>query len=255
MSAAPRHQLPSPLSPPAHAPRVNSPRKQVYSHSTSLSSGWSAWETFADKGSNTYASQTTFILPYGNGNIMYMGDRWVSRNLQASTYVWLPLTVDGTKVTLKNRGSWIPNAADPAGTWEAAPAQTTYDATAGVYEGSARDVPCARCEGGKAAGYLGGGEGNDGRLTLSGIRSDGADGALTTVQLRYTNGDSSPRYAALRVNGAAEPVEVAFQPSAGEVRTSVVHVPLQSGEANELVFEGLRGGWAPDLEKVIVPVE
>lgn len=30
----------------------------------------------------------------------YMGDRWVSTDLAASTYIWLPLTISGTTATL-----------------------------------------------------------------------------------------------------------------------------------------------------------
>jgi hypothetical protein len=32
--------------------------------------------------------------------IRYMGDRWFSSNLMASTYIWLPLTLSGTTATL-----------------------------------------------------------------------------------------------------------------------------------------------------------
>lgn len=37
----------------------------------------------------------------------YMGDRWISTNLMASTYIWLPLTLEGTNATLV-RPSGIP---------------------------------------------------------------------------------------------------------------------------------------------------
>jgi hypothetical protein len=36
--------------------------------------------------------------------IRYMGDRWLSSNLMASTYIWLPLTLSGTTATLV----WLP---------------------------------------------------------------------------------------------------------------------------------------------------
>lgn len=32
--------------------------------------------------------------------IRYMGDRWLSTNLMASTYIWLPLTLSGTSASL-----------------------------------------------------------------------------------------------------------------------------------------------------------
>ncbi|KAI0909995.1 glycosyl hydrolase [Ustulina deusta] len=84
------------------------PNDNVYSTATSLSGPWSAWKTFADAGSNTYSSQTNFVLPFGSDAI-YMGDRWVSGNLMRSTYVWLPLTFSGTAVTMKNYVNWTPD--------------------------------------------------------------------------------------------------------------------------------------------------
>lgn len=90
-----------------------------YSTSTSLTSGWSPWALFADKGSKTYNSQTNYILDYGNGNVMYMGDRWVSKDLKTSTYVWLPLNISGTTVAMKNYRSWVPNF---GGKWAEPPA-------------------------------------------------------------------------------------------------------------------------------------
>ena len=84
------------------------PNDNLVSSSTSLTSGWTTWATFADKGSKTYSSQTHYVLPYGSsGNVMYMGDRWVSKNLQASTYVWLPLSISGTSVTMKDHAAWV----------------------------------------------------------------------------------------------------------------------------------------------------
>ncbi|KAJ4414614.1 hypothetical protein N0V85_003065, partial [Neurospora sp. IMI 360204] len=83
------------------------PNDNVYATATSLSGPWSDWQIFADKGSNTYASQTSYILDYGgdgdgdgkNGKkVMYMGDRWKSKNLRTSSYIWLPLEISGTKV-------------------------------------------------------------------------------------------------------------------------------------------------------------
>lgn len=32
--------------------------------------------------------------------VRYMGDRWLSTNLMASTYIWLPLTLSGTSASL-----------------------------------------------------------------------------------------------------------------------------------------------------------
>ena len=50
------------------------PNDNQYSTATKLSGPWSAWKSFADSGSKTYTSQTTYVLPVGN-NFIYMGDR------------------------------------------------------------------------------------------------------------------------------------------------------------------------------------
>ncbi|KAH8904519.1 glycoside hydrolase family 43 protein [Coniochaeta sp. PMI_546] len=220
----------------------------VYSTSTSLTSGWSAWQTFADAKSNTYNSQTTYVLDYGGGNVMYMGDRWVSKNLQASTYVWLPLSVSGTKVTMKNFVSWVPNL-DTASAWATPPEETSYEGEKATYSGGTKDVSCSGCSGGKAAGYVGGD--NAGKVSFSGIRSDA--GGLTTVRIKYNNGDSKPRYAQVTVNGGS-PVKIAFEPNSGDPASSSLNVELKTGSANTIVIEGVSGGWAPDIDRLMVPV-
>ncbi|KAK3942029.1 glycoside hydrolase family 43 protein [Diplogelasinospora grovesii] len=225
----------------------------VYSTSTSLASGWSAWATFAEPKSNTYTSQTAYILDYGNGNIMYLGDRWVSKNLQASTYVWLPLLFSGDgKVSMKNHASWVPNVG--GGSWEGRGNYTTYIGTNGKYSGGAKDVSCGACAGGKAAGYVGGSD--QGTVTMTGIRGSGdTTGAATTttVQIRYVNADSKPRYAGVTVNGG-QVMKVAFEPTSGDTSVSILNVVLRSGE-NTVTIGGIDGGWGPDVDRLLVPTQ
>ncbi|KAI1633066.1 glycoside hydrolase family 43 protein [Biscogniauxia mediterranea] len=219
------------------------PNDNLYSTSTSLTEGWSAWATFADVGSNTYTSQTNYVLPLPDGTVIYLGDRWKSTNLMASTYVWLPLNISGTTVTMANHASWVPPAT-------AAPASTTYAFSSATYAGSARNVSCSGCSSGSAAGYIGGDE--NGSLTFTGIRSDAS--TRSTVQIRYANGDSTSRYAGVRVNGA-DAIKIAFLPTFGSVGTSTLHVDLQTGgDGNTIVIEGIDGGWGPDVDQLIVPV-
>ncbi len=82
----------------------------VYASSTSISGGWSGWSTFAATGSNTYNSQTTFVLPVGGGNYMYLGDRWNSGALNSSRQVWLPITFTGTTTLMSWYPSWSVDA-------------------------------------------------------------------------------------------------------------------------------------------------
>lgn len=67
---------------------------------------WSPWKTFAKVGSNTYDSQITFILPIGS-DTLYLGDRWEFPPLLRSTYVWLPLQINGTEVTMDDVQSFV----------------------------------------------------------------------------------------------------------------------------------------------------
>ena len=219
----------------------------MYSTSTSLTSGWSSWQIFADKGSNTYNSQTTYILPYGDGNVMYMGDRWVSKDLASSTYIWLPLTISGTTVTMKNQVNWVPNlAANTA--WATGSSEASYEGESGTIGGKARTVDCSDCSGKKAMGYIGGPDA--GTLTISGVKGP-AGGGLTSVRVKYVNGESKARYANVKVNGASA-VRLAFLPSGSGSGSSTLNVQLKSGD-NTLVFEGVDGGWGPDIDRVLVP--
>ncbi|TLD24292.1 hypothetical protein PspLS_06447 [Pyricularia sp. CBS 133598] len=230
------------------------PNDNVYSTATSISGPWSGWQTFADKGSNTYASQTTYILPYGSsGNVMYLGDRWVSTNLQSSTYVWLPLDISGTTVSLKNRDAWVPNAAAPGAPWQPAGDVNAYEGEVGKLGGGARVVSCNGCSGGNAAGYIGGDV--NGIVTIAGVRSSAPDGTLTTVRIRFANGDGNPRYANVTVNGGA-PIRLAFEPTRGGVSDSTLNVQLRPSTDNTIVVSGAGGGlWGPDVDRLIVPVQ
>lgn len=190
---------------------------------------------------------------------MYMGDRWHSTNLQSSSYIWLPLDINDTTVVLKNRASWIPNAQSGL-PWADSPAEKSYEGEQGTYSGGAREVTCSQCSRGKAAGYIGGTTTN-GSVTISGVTSNsdnGGKGGVTTIQIRYKNGDTNPRYASVRVNGGA-PQKVAFEGTAGDVGVSSVVVKggLRKGDGNTIVVSGWEGGagWGPDVDRIVVPVE
>lgn len=219
------------------------PNDNYYSTSTSLAGPWSGWKKFADSGSNTYASQTTFVLPVGD-KFMYLGDRWVSSNLMRSTYVWLPLTIDGTTASMKNSVNWILNP--NTGSMTAGPSENTYEGEAATLSGGARSVSCSGCSGGNAAGYLG--SSSDGTAFFANVQSSAT--TRTTIRVKHMNGDSSQRFANVSVNGKSQ--RVAFLPNGGsEPGSSVVHVDLKQG-ANEVKFSGT-GGWGPDVDRLMVP--
>ena len=56
----------------------------------------------------TFQSQNTFILPVADkpGAFIFMADRWNQNNLRDSRYVWLPLQVDGDRLTVRWRNQW-----------------------------------------------------------------------------------------------------------------------------------------------------
>lgn len=220
-----------------------------YTTSTSLTGGWSSWKKFADNGSKTYNSQTTYILKTSETSAIYLGDRWLKDNLMASTYVWLPLTISGTSVTMKNFVSWVPGRATFS-SWSNPPEETSYEGEKAAYGGKARSVDCSTCSGKVTAGYIGGPD--KGSVTFSNIRSD-SDGP-TTIRIKFLNGDSSPRYANVRVNGDAGR-KVAFLPAKGDPASSTLHADLRKGSSNTIVIEGYGNGWGPDVDRLMVPVQ
>jgi hypothetical protein len=220
------------------------PNDNYYSTATSLSGPWSGWKKFADSGSNTYASQTTFVLPVGNGNFVYMGDRWVSDNLMRSTYIWLPLKISGNTASVKNAVNWV---LDPSsGTSSAGPEEKQYEGESGTLSNGAKSQSCSGCSGGKAAGYIGGSTG--GAVVLGNVQ--GAVAGRTTLRIKHLNGDSSQRVGDVSVNGKSQ--RVAFLPhGGGDPASSVVHVDLKQG--NNEVKISMQGTWGPDVDRVMVP--
>lgn len=65
---------------------------------------WTKQGLFCPEGTLTYNSQSTFVFPLKRGNDtipMFMGDRWsFPRQASAATYVWMPIQVDGTKISI-----------------------------------------------------------------------------------------------------------------------------------------------------------
>jgi hypothetical protein len=89
-----------------------------YSYATSISGPWSALADIATAGTNTWDSQSTFVLPVTGSSgttYIYMGDRWISGQIENSPYIWLPLTVSGHTVSLPWVNNWTLNVS--AGTW------------------------------------------------------------------------------------------------------------------------------------------
>lgn len=98
-----------------------------YTTATSLSGPWSSWSDFAAPGSNTYNSQTTFVLPITGSQgttFMYMGDRWTPSSLGTSPYIWLPLQVNGANIATMWHNNWSIDTS--TGLWQDA-GSTNYE--------------------------------------------------------------------------------------------------------------------------------
>ncbi|KAH1839970.1 hypothetical protein KXV51_004952 [Aspergillus fumigatus] len=247
-----------------------------YTTSTSISGPWSSWANFAPSGSNTFNSQTTFILGVGD-TVMYMGDRWVPSNLMASTYIWLPLTISGTTATLvpppppppsprsspllftsalfsqppltrpqQNQVNWI---LPLQGIWTPGPTETNPEAesSTNALSNGARVISCSGCSGGMAVGWIGGP--SDGTLRIVGVESSAS--TRSTIRVKYENGDSSQRYALVSVNGKTQ--VLAFLPSGGSPASSTLHADLQSGSGNTVTFSAYAQGYGPDVDRLMVP--
>ncbi|TDZ13346.1 hypothetical protein C8035_v004418 [Colletotrichum spinosum] len=217
----------------------------VYSYAESLSGPWSNWTEFAPVGSNTFSSQVSYVLPLGADKAVYMGDRWHSTNLAASTYIWLPLAFDGTTVTLDWHDSWTVDVA--AGTWSEAKPTIQLEGEAADLANGARVVGCGQCSGAEAAGYLGGDE--DGSAVFS-FESGAAD--RVTLIVKHKNGDTGSRHAAVTVNDEEQGVAfLSTNHHSDRAGSSTVHVDLKAG-ANTVRFSGSEG-WGPDVDQLIVP--
>jgi hypothetical protein len=221
------------------------PNDNVYSTATKISGPWSSWKTFADSGSKTYNSQTTFILPVGD-NAMYMGDRWIKDNLMRSTYIWLPLQISGTTAKMPNSINWVPNAA--SGSMTSGPSENSYEGESAQLSGGAKSISCSGCSGKNAAGYVGGSDA--GSVYFANINSSAT--TRTTIRIKHLNGDKSQRFADVSVNGGAAQ-RVAFLPhGGGDPASSSLHADLKSGE-NTVRISGVGSGWGPDIDRLMVP--
>lgn len=90
----------------------------MYMTATSLEGPWTMRGTFAPKGSLTWNSQCSFVLPIPQERdtlFMYMGDRWsFPKQASAATQVWLPLTTKGTNLSIPQYWqSWNPETVQP----------------------------------------------------------------------------------------------------------------------------------------------
>ncbi|KAF2094306.1 Arabinanase/levansucrase/invertase [Rhizodiscina lignyota] len=215
----------------------------VYSTAPSLNGPWSEWRTFAEPGSNTYNSQTNFVLSVGNTSI-YMGDRWDPDNLMRSTYIWLPLNIIESTATMRERRNWM---LDASGSWSEGVPGPTYEAESATLLGDAEVIECDECGSGKGVGHI---EGTSSGVLFSSISS--STSMRATVLIHFLNLDRTQRFCNVRVNGGSRQI-VAFLPTGSDATGTsfaCVHVTLQKG-FNDIELRGT-DGLGPVLDKVEV---
>lgn len=85
------------------------PNQSMYTYTRDITdpNGWSELQNIGNN--STFYSQSTNIANV-NGQYIYMGDRWNSKDLRNSTYVWLPLTIEtgteGVTASMNYVGEW-----------------------------------------------------------------------------------------------------------------------------------------------------
>jgi Glycosyl hydrolases family 43 len=80
-----------------------------YATASSLAGPWSEWQAFAPAGSATFDSQISVVVPvHGTEQTshVYVGDRWIEKDLFHSAPVWLPLHLGQGRAVLEWRDEW-----------------------------------------------------------------------------------------------------------------------------------------------------
>jgi hypothetical protein len=204
----------------------------VYSFAPSLSGPWSEWKVFAEEGSNTYNSQTDFLLPIGltrssdKGTVVWMGDRWDPQSLERSTYVWQPLEIEfadnsprSLQVHMDNLRSWSLNL--KTGIWEddGMKGAVTQAETAKLLKG-AKIVDCDRCDTGKAVGKI-----DAGGIRFENIASIKA--VRAAVLVHYLHDGKNEQFGDMIINDGPSQ-HMAFLPSRNITSDGVTKAPFVS---------------------------
>ena len=83
------------------------PNQAKYATARSMQGPWSALRNLG--GAITFDTQPTYVLPVrgaSTNTFVYAGDRWKDPDLGSSKYIWLPLAVSGTTLSLSFEEAW-----------------------------------------------------------------------------------------------------------------------------------------------------
>ena len=88
------------------------PNPDMYATAKSLAGPWSKFRNVAPPKTNTYDSQSGFLLKIVGTKatkVIYMGDRWTPSNLWDSRYIWMPLQIGDGHMRLPRPAPWTIN--------------------------------------------------------------------------------------------------------------------------------------------------
>jgi len=226
------------------------PNPVKYSTATSMSGPWTDWTDLVPSSHTTYRSQSAYILPVVGSkttSYIYIGDRWQGDHLVDSRYIWLPLTLSGTKASMNWDDYWTIDTS--TGVHENSPPDTgtVYEAesTANTRHGTVAPVTCSSGSGGHCIGYVG--KGSDNYLQFNHINVPTAGNHI--VRIYYPNGDNNYRTATISLNGGAG-IDYKFPPSDNVVRSISITLNLIAGN-NTLKFSNDHA-YAPDIDRITV---
>jgi len=146
-------------------------------------------------------------------------------------------------VTLNWYDSWAPDVSK--GTW-AETKTTKIEGEDAELANDARIISCSECSGGKAVGYIGGDK--KGTIAFKGIKSSGG---LSTINIKYRNGDTGSRYATVSVNGEKQKLAFLSTRHLSQTGVSTAFFDLEEGD-NTIVISN-DDGWGPDVDALLPP--
>ncbi|MFT4112716.1 family 43 glycosylhydrolase [Silvibacterium sp.] len=85
------------------------PNPNVYATAPTLAGPWTAFENIAPPATNTYDSQSAFLLKVTGSkttSVIYIGDRWEPKTLPDSRYIWMPLEIGDGHMSLPELRPW-----------------------------------------------------------------------------------------------------------------------------------------------------
>jgi hypothetical protein len=83
------------------------PNQAQYASATNIAGPWSSLTNLGD--GITYDTQSAFVIPFVGSQAttyIFAGDRWQDPDLVSSKYIWIPIQISGTSLTLADYERW-----------------------------------------------------------------------------------------------------------------------------------------------------